>query len=67
MLFSIYLLLLLLLILPNVSTDNSISFCLCALKDILEEYALFTTDCLLPRYYSSFKQDIGFYIGTSSH
>jgi len=67
MLFSIYLLLLLLLIFSNVSSDEYSSFCLCTLKNILEEYALFTTDRFPPRYHSSIKQDIGFYIKTSSN
>ena len=59
---------LLLFIFPNISSDVSLSsFCLCALKDVLEEYSLFTTDRLPPRYHSSFENDIGFYIGTNSN
>ncbi|CAF1069369.1 unnamed protein product [Adineta steineri] len=56
---SIYLLILFIF---NVSTDNSPSFCLCALKDVLKDYALLTTDRNPPRYYSSDPNDIGFYI-----
>lgn len=63
MLFSIYILF---LIIPTISTDESTSFCLCALKTALEEYALFTTDRLPPRYHPLHKEDIGFYIQTSS-
>jgi hypothetical protein len=66
MLSSIYFFLLLLTIFTNVSSDQSSSFCLCALKDILEEYALFTTDRLPPRYHSLIGEDIGFFIGISS-
>jgi hypothetical protein len=51
----------------NVSSDTSSSFCLCALKNILEEYALFTTDRIPPRYHSLFDNDIGFYIKVHSN
>jgi hypothetical protein len=53
---------LLLLLLPNVLSDNSASFCLCALKTVLKDYALMTTDRIPPRYRSSNKNDIGFYV-----
>jgi hypothetical protein len=52
--------------LTSVSSDTSSSFCLCALKPVLEEYALFTTDRLPPHYHSSFQNDIGFYIRVDS-
>ena len=52
----------------SVSTDSSSpSFCLCALKDLLEDYALFTLTDSPPRYRSQFSDDIGFFIvGPSS-
>jgi len=59
-------LLLLLLLILNVSSDNSGSFCLCALKNVLKEYALLTTDRVPPRYHSSNVNDIGFYVVPSS-
>ncbi len=57
--YSIYLLL---IFYSNVLSDKSSSFCLCTLKNILEEYALMSTNHLPPRYISSNKNDIGFYV-----
>jgi hypothetical protein len=52
-----------LLFLSNVSSEtSSASFCLCAFKSVLKEYALLSTDRLPPRYRSSNKNDIGFYV-----
>jgi hypothetical protein len=57
-----------LFILANISSDTpSSSFCLCTLKRVLEEYALFVTDNLPPRYHSSYNNDIGFNVGQPSH
>ena len=51
------------IILSNVFADQfSPSFCLCALKSILEDYALMSTDRQPPRYRSSNGNDIGFYV-----
>ena len=41
---------------------NSASFCLCALKNVLKDYALLSTDRIPPRYHSSNINDIGFYV-----
>jgi hypothetical protein len=55
------------LILSNVSCEvPSPSFCLCALKDLLEDYAMFTINRLPPRYRPSSRNDIGFYVASSS-
>lgn len=53
-----------LLICIKLSVSNQSSFCLCTLKQILEDYALITTDIPPPRYRSSNKNDIGFYINS---
>jgi hypothetical protein len=58
--YSIYFLLILLL--KNVLNDNSASFCLCTLKNILKNYALISTERIPPRYRSSNENDIGFYV-----
>lgn len=43
------------------------SFCLCALRELLEDYAMFAVNEDPPRYRSIFPNDVGFYIRTSSH
>ena len=50
------------LFLLDVSSENSASFCLCALKSALKDYALLATDRNPPRYRSSDPRDIGFYV-----
>jgi len=57
--YSIYLLI---LFLSNVSSNTSPSFCLCTLKNVLKEYTLLSTNRIPPRYRSSYKNDIGFYV-----
>lgn len=59
--FFVYLLIFLFLLI-NVSCDNSASFCLCALKNVLEDYTLLTTNVIPPRYRPSVSNDIGFYV-----
>ena len=55
------------LILSHVSGDvPSPSFCLCALRNLLEDYAMFTINRLPPRYRPSSRSDIGFYVASSS-
>lgn len=44
------------------SSSSSSSFCLCALKDILRDYALLSTDRIPPRYRPLNENDIGFYV-----
>jgi hypothetical protein len=56
----------LILLLSIVSSDDSPSFCLCTLKDLLKDYALLTTDRTPPRYHSSLDNDIGFYVVPSN-
>ena len=55
------------LILSNVSGEiPSPSFCLCALRNLLEDYAMFTTTRLPPRYRPSSRSDVGFYVASLS-
>lgn len=49
------------------ASSSDSSFCLCALKDLLEDYALFSVSDSPPRYRSKFFDDIGFFIGVASH
>jgi len=53
---------LLILFLLNVSSNSSPEFCLCTLKHVLKDYTLLSTDRIPPRYHSSYKNDIGFYV-----
>jgi hypothetical protein len=53
---------LLILFFGNTLSDTSASFCLCALKSVLKDYALLSTDRLPPRYHSAIKNDIGFFV-----
>ena len=55
------------LILSNVSGEiPSPSFCLCALRNLLEDYAMFTTTRVPPRYRPSSRSDVGFYVASLS-
>lgn len=66
MFFSTSLISILLVSVFYVQSDSRISFCLCTIKDLLEEYALYTIDQDPPRYNSIFPDDLGFFIRSGS-